>query len=137
MKSERYIIPPPHFVVLPLSQGEKVDGIQMTEYRVQSTEYRVQMTDYRGQHQLVGTRHAVSANAKDDIVDVSDTACRVPTANTSPLSFPFSPPLPSILSHPHSVICYLYSVICYLYSVLYHLYSVICTLSSVIRTLPL
>ena len=29
----RYIIPPPHFVVLPLSQGEKVDGIQITDYR--------------------------------------------------------------------------------------------------------
>ncbi|MBO5171689.1 MAG: hypothetical protein J6B83_01365 [Bacteroidaceae bacterium] len=43
------------------------------------TEYRVQMTDYRGQHQLVGTRHAVSAKAKYGIVDVSDTACRVPT----------------------------------------------------------
>ena len=26
-------------------------------------------------YQLVGIRHAVSANAKDDIVDVSDTAC--------------------------------------------------------------
>ena len=27
----------------------------------------------------VGTRHAVSANAKDDTMGVSDTACRVPT----------------------------------------------------------
>ena len=26
-ESDRYIIPPPHFVVLPLTQGEKVDGI--------------------------------------------------------------------------------------------------------------
>lgn len=26
-------------------------------------------------YQLVGIRHAVSVNAKDDIVDVSDTAC--------------------------------------------------------------
>ena len=30
----------------------------------------------------VGTRHAVSANEKDDTMGVSDTACRVPTANT-------------------------------------------------------
>ena len=27
----------------------------------------------------VGTRHAVSANAKDDTMGVSDSACRVPT----------------------------------------------------------
>ena len=80
-------------MVLPLSQGEKVDGVQMTEYRVQSTDYRLQsteyrlqitdyrlqMTDYRGRHQLVGTRYAVSANAKDDTMGVSDTAFRVPT----------------------------------------------------------
>ena len=79
VKSERYIIPPPHFVVLPLSQGEKVDGIQRTGDRLQITDYRLQMTDYRGRHQLVGTRHAVSAKVKYGIVDVSDTACRVPT----------------------------------------------------------
>ena len=34
-ESERYIIPPPHFVVLPLSQGEKVDGVQITDNRWQ------------------------------------------------------------------------------------------------------
>ena len=33
VESERYIIPPPHFVVLPLSQGEKVDGVQITDGR--------------------------------------------------------------------------------------------------------
>ena len=48
----------------------------MTEYRVQMTEYRVQV-----EHQFVGTRHAVSPNTEDDIVDVSDTACRVPTSS--------------------------------------------------------
>ena len=44
-------IPPPHFVVLPLTQGEKVDGVQKqsTDDRVQMTEYRVQMTEYGGQ----------------------------------------------------------------------------------------
>ena len=37
------------------------------------------------------TRHAVSANAKGDIVDVSDTACRVPTTSLhlSHFRFPF------------------------------------------------
>ena len=34
VESGRYI-PPPHFVVLPLSQGEKVDGVQITDDRVQ------------------------------------------------------------------------------------------------------
>ena len=34
-ESERYIIPPPHFVVLPLSQGEKVDGVQIAYNRWQ------------------------------------------------------------------------------------------------------
>ena len=77
----------------------------------------------------------MSANAKDDVVDVSDTACRVPTANTSPLSFPFSPPLPSVLCYLLSVLCHLYSVICTLSSVLSHLYSLICTLSSVLSHL--
>ena len=33
VESGRYIIPPPHFVVLPLSQGEKVDGVQITDGR--------------------------------------------------------------------------------------------------------
>ena len=32
VESGRYI-PPPHFVVLPLSQGEKVDGVQITDGR--------------------------------------------------------------------------------------------------------
>ena len=64
---------------------------------------------------------AVSANAKGDVVDISDTACRVPTATTSPLSFPFSPPLLSVIYHPYSVICHLYSLICtlFLYSTLF------------------
>ena len=30
-----FYIPPPHFVVLPLSQGEKVDGVQITDNRGQ------------------------------------------------------------------------------------------------------
>ena len=90
-----YIIHPPHFVVLPLSQGEKVDGVQMTEYRVQSTdyrlqstEYRLQITDYRLQITDDGLQRATSTcrdtecrvrQSKYDIVDVSDTACRVHT----------------------------------------------------------
>ena len=60
-----------HLLSPPVSGGESG--------RSTDTDYRVQMTDYRGRHQLVGTRHAVSAKAKDDIVGVSDTACRVPT----------------------------------------------------------
>ena len=60
----------------PVSGGESG---RSTDYRLQITDYRLQMTDYRGRYQLVGTRHAVSAKVKYGIVDVSDTACRVPT----------------------------------------------------------
>ena len=72
--------------------------LQMTEYRVQSTD---ESTEYRGAVSLqvdVVICHlysAVSDNTKDKIVDVSDTACRVPTSelHLSPYNIP--PPLRS------------------------------------------
>ena len=78
---------------------------QVSGFKFQVSEIQVSCFTFLG-------ANAVSANAKGDVVDVSDTACRVPTATTSPLSFPFSPPLPSVLCYLLSVLCHLYSLIC-------------------------